>query len=137
MTYGVTYWWLKCVETKSAAGTIGTRPCLLARSSPSDGDLRVGVGVVLLHVVLAVHLLPADLAALRVVERHPAGRRLPAPAALALPAAPAAAAAGYEAPAGGAAELPVAAEVARVAEALAAVFADVAALVQASEMDDE
>ena len=102
----------------------GTRPSSLL----SDGDLGVGVGVVLLHVVLAVHLLPADLPALPVVERHPAGRRLPRPAALALAAAHAAAPAS-EAPAGGAAELPVAAEVARVAEALAAVFADVAALV--------
>ena len=91
--------------------------------------------MVLFHVVLAVHLLPADLAAQRVVERHAAGRRrLPAaPAALALSAP--AAAADPEAPAGGAAELPVAAEVARVAEALAAVVADVAALVQAPEME--
>ena len=112
---------------------LGTRP----QAHSSDGDLGVGVGVVLLHVVLAVHLLPADLPALPVVERHPAGRRLPRPAALALPAARPAAAPAGEAAAGGAAELPVAAEVARVAEALAAVFADVAALVQASEIKNK
>ena len=111
---------------------LGTRP----QAHSSDGDLGVGVGVVLLHVVLPVHLLPADLPALPVVERHPAGRRLPRPAALALAAAHAAVPAS-EAPAGGAAELPVAAEVARVAEALSAVFADVAALVQASEIKNK
>ena len=91
-----------------------------------------------LHVVLAVHLLPADLPALPVVEGDLARRRRPTAATSALPAAtlalPAAASAAPEAAAGGAAELPVAGEVARVAEALAAVLAVVAALVQASEI---
>ena len=82
--------------------------------------------MVLLHVVLAVHLLPADLPALAIVERHSAGRLCSPPTALALPAAP-------QAPPGRASELPVAAEVARVAEALAAVVADVVALVEAPE----
>ena len=86
-----------------------------------------------LHVVLAVHLLPADLPALPVVEGDLARRRRPAAAATtALPATsalalPDAAFATPEAAAGGAAELPVASEVARVAEALAAVLAVVAA----------
>ena len=87
------------------------------------------VGVVPLHVVLAIDLLPADLPALPVVERHPAGRRLPAAAPPTGPLALPSAAAAPEAAAGGAAKLPVAAEVARVAEALSAVFANVAALV--------